>query len=75
MDTVSLIKLGMFVGFVLVVLWSMGFRAHVTAQVDRDDDGLNDITNLLEIERRKTKTDRRAKRRSPESNGRRSTDK
>lgn len=58
---------GLFAAFLLVVVFWVVFRPN-----PRDDHLIDDF---LYIERRKRVTDRRAKRRSPESNGRRSTDK
>lgn len=66
-QTVVYVLHGLFAVFLLgAVLWV------VTRPNPRDGHLLVDF---LDIERRKRIADRRAKRRSPESNGRRSTDK
>ena len=66
-QTIVYVLHGLFAAFLLgAVFWA------VTRPNPRDDHLIDDF---LYIERRKRVTDRRAKRRSPESNGRRSTDK
>lgn len=65
-QTVVYVLHGLFAAFLLgAVLWV------VTRPNPRDDHLIDDF---LYIQRRKRIADRRAKRRSPESNGRRSTD-
>lgn len=65
-QTIVYVLHGLFVAFLLGALFWV-----VTRPNGRDDHLLEDF---LYLERRKRVTDRRAKRRSPESNGRRSTD-
>ena len=66
-QTIVYVLHGLFAAFLLgAVLWA------VTRPNPRDDHLIDDF---LYIERRKRVTDRRAKRRSPESNGRRKGDK
>lgn len=75
MDAYTLIRFGTVLVLVAIALWALGVRAHITVKTGSEDDGLNDLTNLLDMhDRRVNKTDRRAKRRSPESNGRRKGD-
>lgn len=65
-QTIVYVLDALFVAFLLGVLFWV-----VTCPNDRDD---RLIADFLYLERRKRVTDRRAKRRSPESNGRRKGD-